>query len=75
MSEGVLPTHLKLCIDNADTGILNIDFLNNFKNISTDISAHQCHLEKLPEIVLDFEQPDEETSAGDHLAILEEKDE
>ncbi|WP_444921048.1 parallel beta-helix domain-containing protein [Microbulbifer sp. CnH-101-G] len=75
MSEGVLPTHLKLCIDNADTGILNIDFLNNYKNISTDISAHQCHLEKLPEIVLDFEQPDEKTSAGDHLAVLEEKDE
>ncbi|WP_444903867.1 parallel beta-helix domain-containing protein [Microbulbifer sp. CnH-101-E] len=71
MFEGALPDHLRLCIDNTDVGILNIDFQNNYQNISTDISAHQCRLKKLPEVVLKFDRPDKEKNAGDHLAVLE----
>ncbi|WP_299580172.1 parallel beta-helix domain-containing protein [uncultured Microbulbifer sp.] len=75
MSDGSLPEHLKLCIDNAEAGILNIDFLNNYQNISTDISAHLCHLEKLPQIVLNFDEAPEERKEGDHLATLEGRNE
>lgn len=69
--DGALPDHLRLCIDNADAGILNVDFLNDYQNISTDISAHQCQLKKLPQIVLEFDQEIEEQKKNDHLAVLE----
>ena len=57
MVDGELPENLKLCIDNGDAGILNVDFSNNFKNITTDIAPHRCSIKKLPQIVLDFDQP------------------
>ncbi|AOS96986.1 hypothetical protein AUP74_01550 [Microbulbifer aggregans] len=69
--DGKLPEPLKLCIDNGDAGIINIDASNDFKNISTDITAHQCTLEKLPQIVLDFDQPAGEDSK---MAKLEAED-
>lgn len=55
MVGGKLPTNLRLCIDNPDVGIVNVDVQNDYKNISTDISAHLCSLKKLPEIVLEFD--------------------
>lgn len=58
--DGQLPEALKLCIDNGDAGIVNVDAANNFKNISTDMAQHKCSLEKLPQIVLDFDVPEEE---------------
>ncbi|KUJ82605.1 hypothetical protein AWR36_012530 [Microbulbifer flavimaris] len=67
--DGKLPDSLKLCIDNGDAGIINIDASNDFKNISTDIAAHQCSLEKLPQIVLDFDKP-----ADSKMAKLEAED-
>ncbi|GAA5445670.1 hypothetical protein Misp06_03873 [Microbulbifer sp. NBRC 101763] len=73
--DGALPDHLKLCIDNAEAGILNVDFLNGYQNISTDISAHKCQLEKLPQIVLEFEQPVEDQKTDNHLAVLEGRNE
>ncbi|GAA5524175.1 hypothetical protein Maes01_00729 [Microbulbifer aestuariivivens] len=61
--DGELPQALRLCIDNGDAGIINVDASNDFKNISTDIAGHRCQLEKLPQIVLDFEQPAEPAEA------------
>ncbi|AMX01699.1 parallel beta-helix domain-containing protein [Microbulbifer thermotolerans] len=57
MVDGELPDDLKLCVDNGDAGIINVDAANGFKNISTDISPHRCSLKKLPQIVLEFDQP------------------
>ncbi|WNZ57086.1 parallel beta-helix domain-containing protein [Microbulbifer sp. MKSA007] len=66
--DGQIPEALKLCIDNEPAGILNIDFGNEYKNISTDIEPHQCHLEKLAKVVLDFDSKQENE---DHLAVIE----
>ncbi|WP_444914759.1 parallel beta-helix domain-containing protein [Microbulbifer sp. TRSA007] len=66
--DGQIPEALKLCIDNEPAGILNIDFGNEYKNISTDIAPHQCHLEKLAKVVLDF---DPKLENEDHLAVIE----
>ncbi|MEW5248833.1 parallel beta-helix domain-containing protein [Microbulbifer discodermiae] len=55
--EGELPTALKLCIDNGDAGIVNVDAANDFKNISTELAPHQCTLAKLPRIELEFDKP------------------
>ncbi|HEY8569314.1 parallel beta-helix domain-containing protein [Microbulbifer sp.] len=71
MVDGKLPDDLKLCIENEGVGIINVDVLNNFKNITTDMTAHQCSLKKLPQIVLDFdnkqEAPQEEQHAGNEV--------
>lgn len=74
MVDGEVPAELKLCIDNGDAGILNVDFSNDFENISTDITPHQCSLAKLPRIVLDFEQPESEGKEAADVAVLEAAD-
>ncbi|WP_295798547.1 parallel beta-helix domain-containing protein [uncultured Microbulbifer sp.] len=66
--DGQLPENLKLCIDNKDVGIINVDVKGNYENITTDISAHQCSLKKLSQIVLDFDQPQEEQNANTEVA-------
>ena len=66
--DGQLPENLKLCIDNEGVGIINVDVKGNYENITTDISAHQCSLKKLPQIVLDFDQPQEEQNANSEVA-------
>ncbi|MCO1333210.1 right-handed parallel beta-helix repeat-containing protein [Microbulbifer sp. OS29] len=70
--DGELPEEFKLCIDNGSAGILNVDFLNGYRNISTDLSFHRCSLKKLSKVVLDF---DNTQSKADHLAALEGPDE
>ena len=55
--DGELPAELKLCIDNGEAGLVNVDAANDYKNISTEIAPHKCSLKKLPQIVLDFDQP------------------
>ncbi|MFV8783819.1 parallel beta-helix domain-containing protein [Microbulbifer sp. SA54] len=66
--DGKLPENLKLCIDNEGVDIINVDVQGNYKNITTDISAHQCSLKKLPQIVLDFDKPQDEQSAQTEVA-------
>lgn len=66
--DGKLPEGLKLCIENEGVGIINVDIQGNYENISTDISAHNCSLKKLPQIVLDFDQPQEEQNANNEVA-------
>jgi len=70
MVDGQVPDALKLCIDNGDAGILNADAANDFKNISTDITPHKCSLEKLPQIVLDLDQQ-EDQPAGDENEVAQ----
>ncbi|MCW8125135.1 parallel beta-helix domain-containing protein [Microbulbifer halophilus] len=74
MVDGKVPAELKLCIDNSDAGILNVDFSNDFENISTDIAPHQCSLEKLPQIVLDFDRQESEGQGQSDVATLEASD-
>ncbi|MFI2812427.1 MULTISPECIES: parallel beta-helix domain-containing protein [unclassified Microbulbifer] len=69
--DGTLPESLKLCIDNGDAGIINIDASNDFKNISTDIAPHKCALQKLPQVVLEFDQAEPEKT---DMAKLEAED-
>ena len=66
--DGKLPEGLKLCIENEGVGIINVDVQGNYENISTDISAHNCSLKKLPQIVLEFDQPQEEQNANNEVA-------
>ncbi|MGF6694908.1 parallel beta-helix repeat protein [Metapseudomonas resinovorans] len=49
---GKLPAALGICVDNGAATLVNVDGPNNFKNISTDMSAHRCKLPPLPEVVL-----------------------
>lgn len=50
--DGELPSELKLCINNGDATIINVDAGNGYSNISTDITPHRCELPKLKPIKL-----------------------
>jgi len=50
--EGKMPDEFSICIANGDAVLLNVDFPHESKNVSVDMSSHQCTLEKLPEIKL-----------------------
>jgi len=50
--DGSMPNELRICIDNGDATLINVDAGNGFDNISTDIAPHRCVLEKLPGVQL-----------------------
>lgn len=50
---GKLPADQRICIDNGDAGILNVDAPNDFANPSTEIADHRCTLPKLPAVELE----------------------
>ncbi|WP_394729206.1 parallel beta-helix domain-containing protein [Altererythrobacter sp. GH1-8] len=52
--EGKLPLSERICIDNGDVGILNVDGPNDFANPSTDPADHRCTLPKLPAVELEL---------------------
>jgi len=54
MVGGQLPAQLRICIDNGDAGILNIDGPNDNKNPSDDASAHKCKLDPLEPVALEL---------------------
>ncbi|WOX06616.1 parallel beta-helix domain-containing protein [Microbulbifer pacificus] len=66
MVDGKLPDDLKLCIENEGVGIINVDVMNNYKNITTDVTQHHCSLKKLPQIVLDFDNKQEAPQEEQH---------
>ena len=68
MVDGKLPEDLKLCIENEGVGIINVDLQGGYKNISTDISAHNCSLKKLPQIVLEFDGEQEKSQEEQHAS-------
>lgn len=52
--DGELPSDQRICIDNGDAGIINVDGPNDFANPNTEIAAHQCSLPKLPAVELEL---------------------
>jgi parallel beta-helix repeat protein len=50
--DGEMPVESSICVDNGEAVLLNADLLHESKNVSVDMSAHQCTLAKLPEIKL-----------------------
>lgn len=51
--DGKLPVDQRICIDNGEAGILNVDGPNDFANPSTEIADHRCNLPKLPAVELE----------------------
>ena len=50
--DGALPADQRICIDNGDIGILNVDGPNDNENPNTDMEPHRCTLPKLPAVEL-----------------------
>ncbi|XUU60774.1 parallel beta-helix domain-containing protein [Erythrobacter sp. HA6-11] len=50
--DGALPVEERICIDNGDAGIINVDGPNDYSDPSTDDTAHKCTLPKLPAVEL-----------------------
>ncbi|WP_067585986.1 parallel beta-helix domain-containing protein [Endozoicomonas ascidiicola] len=42
-----------LCIDNGDSGVVNVDAGNGYSNITTDMTPHRCEVPKLAAISLE----------------------
>lgn len=53
--EGKMPPEYSICIANGDAKLLNADLPNGSKNVSDDMTAHQCTLPKLPAVRLSFD--------------------
>ena len=49
---GEIPEALRICVQNGDAGLVNVDAPGGFKAISTDKAPHDCALPKLPAVVL-----------------------
>ena len=49
---GQLPAALRICIDNGEAGILNVDGPNKYANPNTDMTPHKCTLPRLSPVVL-----------------------
>jgi parallel beta-helix repeat protein len=41
-----------LCVDNGESLVINIDAAGGYENVTVDMTAHTCELEKLTEVVL-----------------------
>lgn len=41
-----------VCVDNGDAVLINVDAAGGYENVSVDMTAHTCELDKLGEIVL-----------------------
>ncbi|MCG8463985.1 MAG: right-handed parallel beta-helix repeat-containing protein [Xanthomonadales bacterium] len=52
LHNGQLPKHLAICLDNGDSGIVNVDAGNGYSDISTDKTPHECRHEPLPAVEL-----------------------
>ncbi len=51
--KGVLPKHLRICIDNGAVEMLNADAPNDYSNpVLVDMAQHKCRLKKLSRTVL-----------------------
>ena len=55
--DGIVNPDLKdglpvLCVDNGESKVVNVDAANGYKNVSTDMAAHQCNLPKLAAVEL-----------------------
>ena len=46
-----LETGNVLCVDNGESIVMNIDAAGGYENVTVDMSAHSCELDKLSEVV------------------------
>ncbi|MBO6944088.1 parallel beta-helix domain-containing protein [Altererythrobacter sp.] len=51
--DGKLPEDQRICIDNGDAGIINVDGPNEFANPNIEDADHKCTLPKLPAVELE----------------------
>lgn len=51
--DGQVPADARICVQNGAAQVVNVDGPNNYANVTTDMTAHQCALDKLPAIELD----------------------
>lgn len=51
--DGKTPANLKICVQNGDSMVLNVDAPNNYENVSVDQSPFDCELPPLPAIDLE----------------------
>ncbi|MNC30743.1 hypothetical protein D3C75_790350 [compost metagenome] len=49
---GQMPAALRICIDNGEAGVLNVDGPNKYSNPNTDMTPHKCTLPRLSAVVL-----------------------
>lgn len=50
--DGAVPAKLRICIDNGDAALLNVDGPNENTNPTIDMTAHKCTLERLSPVSL-----------------------
>ena len=53
LEDGVMPAALRICLDNGDAQMLDVDFPNGNDNPHI-VEDTACTLERLPEITLPF---------------------
>ena len=51
--DGQVPADARICVQNGAAQVVNVDGPNNYANVTTDMTVHQCALDKLPAIELD----------------------
>ena len=51
--DGKIADKNRICIQNGDAGIINVDGPNNYSNPSTDMAPHDCTLDKLDPVSID----------------------
>lgn len=52
VTNGKLPARDRICVDNSQAGIVNIDAANNYAKVNKSMRPHHCMLPKLPAIEL-----------------------
>lgn len=50
---GKLPDNLKICVQNGDSKVINVDAPNDYEDVSMDQSAFDCELSPLPAVELE----------------------
>jgi len=53
--DGQMPAPLKICLDNGEAGLINVDGPNDYASPAITTDQHQCHLERLPLVALSFD--------------------
>lgn len=52
LEDGELPTNKRICIQNGDVKVLNVDMPNEFANVTDESGSYNCELPKLAAVVL-----------------------
>ncbi len=58
VENGHLPASLAICVPDEEVVILNVDLVNDYRNITEDMNQHRCDLTPFPAVVLSGEASD-----------------